>query len=159
SAVCLLLLTAHGDRIGRMYGADLAGASLAALAVIPLLRAAPTPQLVAATGALPLAAAWLIAPAVRRAAAALALALGALLAWPGPFTIGMTKAYDERAAPPLVERWTPTARLAFFDHVLWAPPSGFGWGPGTRAPHVDWPQYWMEQDAGAGTPITRFDGR
>lgn len=159
AAVCLLLLAAPGDRVGRMYGADLLGAALAAMLVIPLLRLVPTPQLVAATALLPLLALFLLRPRWRVAAVVASGLLGALCFTQAPFTIQRTKAYDESAVRPLVERWTPTARLTFFDRPLWSvPESGFGWGTGTKAPQVTWPQNWMEQDAGAGTPITRFTG-
>lgn len=159
ASVCLLLLSAPGGKVGRMYGADLLGAALAALLVIPLLSVVPTPQLVAATGLLPLLALCLQWPRWRSTAVVAGVLLGALCATTGPFTVHRTKAYDESAVRPLVERWTPTARLTFFDRPLWVVPEhGFGWGTGTKAPQVTWPQYWMEQDAGAGTPITRFAG-
>ena len=41
TAVCALLLAADGRRIGRMYGADLLGATAGALAVVPLLWLVP----------------------------------------------------------------------------------------------------------------------
>ncbi len=159
ASVCLLLLQASGPRLGRMYGADLVGAALAAMVVIPLLWLVPTPQLVAGIGLLPLAALWLVHEPWRRAAALSALGMLGLCLLPAPFQVGRTKAYDERDATPLVVRWTPTARLAFFAQPLFAEAaSGFGWGPGSKAPKVDWPQRWMEQDAGAGTAITHFTG-
>jgi len=49
-AICLLLMEARGERIGRMYGFDLLGACLGALLVIPLLARVPTPQLIGAVG-------------------------------------------------------------------------------------------------------------
>ena len=43
SAVCMLLLEARGDRVGRMYAADLTGAGVGAIAAVPLLSGLPTP--------------------------------------------------------------------------------------------------------------------
>src|SRR2546422_6147796 len=53
SAVCLLLLRARGGAISRMYGADLLGATAAALAVVPLMHRVPTPLIVAGSGLFP----------------------------------------------------------------------------------------------------------
>ena len=44
AAVCLLLLTAKGGAVGRMYGADLLGAAIAAAVAVPVLHAVATPH-------------------------------------------------------------------------------------------------------------------
>src|SRR5262249_57395741 len=57
AAVCLLLLEARGTAVGRMYGADLLGASAAAAVVVPALYLAPTPLVLAPLRLPPVAAA------------------------------------------------------------------------------------------------------
>lgn len=158
-AVCALLLAAPGDAVGRMYGADLTGAGLAAVVVVPLLWVVPTPQLIVLLGLLPLLALLLLEPRRAWQACLGAAVLVALCSLSAPFQLRYTKNYDESRHELLYERWTPTARLAFFDRPLWV--SGntdFGWGAGTKAPPHTVEQRWMEQDGCAGTPITRFDG-
>jgi spermidine synthase len=90
------------------------------------------------------------------------VALVALLLWGKPFWLRHTKTYAETEpqTTPIYERWTPTARLTVFDHILFARrKTGFGWGVGERAAPVSPPaQYWLEQDGSAGSPLTRFDG-
>ncbi|MEZ5965687.1 MAG: hypothetical protein R3F56_17770 [Planctomycetota bacterium] len=163
-AVCLLLLRARGAAVGRMYGADLLGASLAAALVLPALGWWPTPHVTAALGLLPIAAATLTVRVRTLGGLALsglaAAAVVAFVAWGGALRVRYTKSYDEALLPPEYVRWTPTARLAFFDRVLSAeqPHGGFGWGFGDKAPKAAVEQRWMEQDGSAGTPITRFDG-
>jgi hypothetical protein len=159
--VCLLLLQARGAAIGRMYGFDLVGAALGAVAVIPLLHLVPSPWLLGALGLLPLAA-WVClygrpsAPVWGLLAAVLAL-----LAWGEPFALRYSKTYAEAGrATPIHEIWTPTARLTFFDSVFWMRDrgAGFNWGRGSRARRSAARQYWIEQDGSAGTPIIGFRG-
>lgn len=162
TTVCLLLMKAEGPRIGRMYGADLLGACLGAAVVIPLMALVPTPLLAAGCGLPPL-----LALALRgRTAALVALGCTAVLAvamgGTDLFEVTRSKTTDERDVPPIVEVWTPTARLTVFgQRYEWLEEhqQGFSWGRGTRAPPgraLD--QLWLEQDGHAGTPITRFDG-
>jgi hypothetical protein len=161
AAVCALLLAAPGPEVGRMYGADLLGAATAALVVVPLMWLVDTPRLLAALGLLPIAAVWLLAPGRGRAALPAGAALLALCFVPAPFELTRTKTYDEAPFQEavLLVKWTPTARLAFFNVPLWHDPrSDYGWGLGTKAPKQSVKQYWMEQDGSAGTPVTRFDG-
>ncbi len=162
SAVCLLLMRAPGTGIGRMYAADLAGACLGAVLAIPLMHGVPTPTLAAGCGLLPLGAAMLLGGTWRVPAAALALVLAATLGGTDTFQVTHSKAYDETTLPPLVERWTPTARLTVFGEgysYLDEHGTGFAWGRGSQAPTDQAPeQLWLEQDGHAGTPITRFDG-
>ncbi len=174
-AICILLLQAPGPAIARMYGADLLGASLAALLIIPALDTVPTPQLGAVLGALPLLSGLLLLGRANAAAgspppaglsrsagaavgACIGLALVAVVTM-GPLQITQTKTYDERNLKPLFEKWTHTARLVFFDGLHFGKrDNAFAWGMGKKAPELKVDQIWMEQDSSAGTPITRFDG-
>jgi hypothetical protein len=94
-AVCLLLMKAPGERVSRMYGADLLGAGLGAAAVIPMMHLVPTPDLAAAMGACPLLALVLQSEGRSRTPWILLAALGLLCLWEGPFEVTRTKNYDE----------------------------------------------------------------
>ncbi|MBL9077056.1 MAG: hypothetical protein JNL08_06110 [Planctomycetes bacterium] len=159
AAVCQLLLEARGRTVARLYGADLLGAATAAAAVVPALSLAPTPHAIAWLGLLPIAAARLVGLHWLPTLGAAAAIAGAV--WFGtPFEVRWTKSYDESTLPKVYERWTPTARLTFFDPkvMLGGGNAFFGWGKGRNAPHVAVDEYWMQQDGSAGTPVTRFDG-
>ncbi|MGB3966456.1 MAG: hypothetical protein WBO45_06970, partial [Planctomycetota bacterium] len=92
--------------------------------------------------------------------AAAVLAVGVGTPW---LHVTRSKSNEEALVAPVFEKWTPTARLTVFDDRLLQQRehnTGFSWGRGSRYP-VDQPQvqqYWLEQDASAGTPITKFDG-
>jgi hypothetical protein len=159
TAVCALLLSARGRAIGWMYGADLLGATVGALAVVPLLYGLPTPQVVAALGVLPVLAALLLDREARAIGATIAAAIAATIAWGGPYRLRYTKSYVEYV-PPLYEKWTPTARLAIFPSafVLRDQGAAFGWGMGSKWQPQPLEQLWLEQDGSAGTPLTKWDG-
>ncbi|MBM4358473.1 MAG: hypothetical protein FJ096_10240 [Deltaproteobacteria bacterium] len=160
TAICVLLLEADGPDVARMYGSDLLGACAGALLVVPMMTRLATPELAACAGFLPLVAHELVAEESRRWPARIgAITLGLSVAWGAPYRIEWTKQYRETGdLKPMFVRWTPTARLAIFPKIPWSA-NGFGWGLGTKAATVAPPeQYWLEQDASAGTPITRFDG-
>lgn len=158
AAVCLLLMRASEARVGRMYGADLLGATVGAALVVPFMHVFPTPALLAGTGLLALAAAVIGCRPWPRAAVPVAGALVAALLWGEPFVLRYTKAYVEEDV--LYEKWTPTARLTVFPNLFWQadPTRAFGWGMGDRFESTPLDQLWLEQDGSAGTPITRLTG-
>ncbi len=158
AAVCILLVRAEAAEVAKLYGSDLLGAALGAIAVVPLLSFVPTPSLLAAVGFLPLAAAAILFHPLPRAAWVAALALAAALAWGSPFRLTWTKHYVERDV--LFERWTPTARITVFPTAFWRrdPTRAFGWGMGSRWVPSSAEALWIEQDGSAGTPIFRSDG-
>jgi hypothetical protein len=158
AAVCLLLLRAEGRSIGSMYAADLLGATLGAIAVVPLMHVFATPSLLAAAGLLPLAALALVTRR-GRPAAALAVVLVAAILWGEPFRLHYTKKYAE-ADTVLYEKWTPTGRITVFPDVFHQPdPSqAFAWGMGSRWEPRAIEQLWIEQDGSAGTPVTKWTG-
>ncbi len=158
-ATCCLLMKARGSAVGRLYGLDLFGACLGAVVAIPLMHAIPTPQLAAATGFLPLFALLLERSRVRGVAIFLLVALPFVLAATNLYQISGSKVKDERG-PAVYEVWTPLAHLTVKPRMEknW----GFTWGRGDQKPPVKLtnppPEYWIDQDGSAGTPITRFDG-
>ena len=162
AAVCVLLLDAPGEAVGRRYAFDLLGACVGALLVVPLLTVVPTPQLCAGLGLVPLVAMVLVHPSRRWLALAVGLLLTVVVGSGQLYQLHHTKQYLEVGPKltPVWLKWTPTARLAVFDNLI--PPGGehgFRWGVGSKGLDVAAPQqYWLEQDGSAGTPITRFDG-
>jgi spermidine synthase len=154
AAVCLLLLGAKGGAVGRMYGADLLGASVAAAVAVPVLHVVATPLAIAWLGLLPVLGSLLLGMP-RIAVAAAVIAISGIAVDGSAFEVHLTKSYDERMMPRIYERWTPTARLAFFDLKE---KLGFAWGYGSKVPASRAAEYWMEQDGSAGTPVTKFDG-
>lgn len=164
AVVCLLLIKAAGKKISRMYGVDLIGACFGALIVIPLMNIIPTPHLIIGCGLLPLLALAMY-PGMRRwTALVTGLALLVIITDGRLLTVKRTKAYDERTIKPVYVKWSPIARIAIFDQwfgTIWPGHKvGFTWGRGKNFPtsKKDVKQYWLEQDSGAGTPITAFNG-
>ena len=153
SAVCVLLLRAPGRTISRMYGADLLGATVGALAVVPLMHVVPTPAIVAGTAVLPALALGMIGRG--RIGLAVLAAVALLIAWREPLRVRYGKVYAEKGVNLLYERWTPTARLTAFSRRV-DQRAGFGWGMGTRYAPRAVSQLWLEQDGSAGTPITQL---
>jgi hypothetical protein len=168
SAVCLLLMRAEGRLVGRMYAADLLGATVGALFIVPLLHTVPTPLIVAGAGLLPLAAVLVLGEGddadrgARRVVTGLATALaGALLLAMisgVPFRLRVSKSYVEPESF-VFEKWTPTARITIFPDIFYLKDKkfGFGWGMGDKYQPVPIEQLWIEQDGSAGTPITRLE--
>jgi hypothetical protein len=158
ASLCGLLLQARGGEVPRMYAWDLAGAAAGAFAVVPLMTVVPTPFLLAGSSALPLAAAAVLEPRRTRDVAVAGVVLAGLLVWGEPFRLHFTHNYEE--VNRLYEKWTPTARLTVFSEVFWMPQPevGFAWGMGSNYVPSKVDQLWVEQDGGAGTPITRLSG-
>lgn len=163
SAVCLLLMRAEGRLVGRMYAADLLGATVGALAIVPLMHAVPTPMIIAGAGFLPLIAAAILAdgarPAVvRGAAGVVALAIAGAMISGTPFRLRASKSYVEPEKLVYV-KWTPTARITIFPDIFYLKDKqyGFGWGMGSKYKPVPIEQLWIEQDSSAGTPITKLE--
>jgi spermidine synthase len=161
--ICLLLMAAPGREISRMYGYDLLGAFLGALAVVPLMGLVATPQMAASLGFLMLAGVVILDRKVGWVVPLIGSLLVGALIWGEPFTLRYSKRYDERDRPPMYERWTPTARLTFHQNSDFTRRRGvragpFGWGWGANMPPVSVEQYRILQDGGAATPITQFNG-
>jgi spermidine synthase len=109
---------------------------------------------------LTLAAHMLLSSSWRLSVGLLVIVAGTII-WGRPFELRFSKSYQETDDnKPIYEKWTPTARLTFFDSVFWVPDryAGFAWGPGRKARRRTVDQYWIEQDGSAGTPVTRYRG-
>src|SRR6266542_274259 len=158
SAVCLLLMQAEGREVGRMYAADLLGATLGAVSVVPLMHVVPTPHIVAGAGLLPLGAALLLTRRIHFGVVAAAAAVLASLVAREPLHLRVAKSYVE-PDNLLYVKWTPTARITIHPSIFYVkdPSAGFGWGMGWNYEPKPLPQLWIEQDASAGTPITHLE--
>ena len=159
AAVCVLLLKAKGPWFARMYGADLLGAFLGAVCIIPLMHVLSAPQIVVLTAFLPCMAWFLLNPKHGVVCLLSAGLLGGLLWWGSPLKLQYSKVYNENNMGMIFEKWTPTARLTIFDSVFFRDhQDGFGWGMGTAYKPEERQQLWLEQDGSAGTPITAYKG-
>jgi len=157
SAVCLLLMQAKGREVGRMYAADLLGATVGALLVVPLMNVVPTPHIVAGAGLLPLAAAILLKRRIQLSVAGAAAVVLTTLIAREPLHLRIAKSYVE-PDNLLYVKWTPTARITIHPSIFYVkdPKAGFGWGMGWNYEPKPLQQLWIEQDASAGTPITQL---
>jgi len=166
-AVIAALLSFFPDRVGSLYWADLGGASLGCLLIVPLLWHVPAPELLAWIGLLPVIAALLLhrdlgRPGVPKGllaggAACLLLAASSLTPW-NPYRVTFSKVRDLNEGL-VYTRWTPLARLSVYRSIFFEQGrSPFGWGMSPRFRGGELDQKWIEQDECAGTPITRFDG-
>ena len=153
SVICLLLLGAKGKRIGAMYGSDLLGSTVGAALVVPLMRIAPTPLLIATAGCLPLIALGLLYRKYRIGALIFgSLILGSVV-WGTPYELRFNRVYQEDVEP-LFERWTPTGRITVLPWGDDEQASGvFGWGWGHQYEGQFGDQLMVHQEGGAGTPI------
>ncbi len=166
--VVAALLSFFPDRVGSLYWADLGGASLGCVLIVPLLWHVPAPEILAWIGLLPVTAALLLRrelgpPGVSKGllaggAACLLLASSTLTPW-NPYRVTFSKIRDLDEGL-VYTRWTPLARLSVYRSIFFvdAQRSPFGWGMSPRFPGGDLEQKWIEQDECAGTPIIRFNG-
>ena len=161
AALCLLLISAQGKSVGRMYAGDMWGGTAGAVLVIPAMNWVPTPQLLALAGLLPLAS-FAVLYGVRSVAwISLSVSIVAACAWGRCFDVGYSKVYSEEgAAKPLYEVWTSTARVTVLDRPVFSPRPDVPWGWGYGSTFRPRPslERWIDQDGSAGTPVERLEG-
>ena len=155
-AVISIAITRLRHHVTIVYGADLIGAALGCLLLLPLLNRFGAPGVVLLAAVLGSAAALLFSPAkaIRRTAAVAALSVGipgALqLLGSAPFDVSNTKGHDQDTV--LFSKWNSFSRVAVYDrtHGDWSLSSTYqGALPDTR---------FMDIDSAASTPIVRFEG-
>jgi hypothetical protein len=167
-----LVLTRYPEHSARLYAWDLVGAGLGGALFLPILAWMTGVQALLVTAGVFAASAavlWWPARSLRWGSVGLATALSLFAVWNASLwpeslvRIRYAKFYNEPR--PMIELWSPTSRITVFDHVGEPLPlrndQPFGWAMSKNLP-VDRPkpkEYWMEQDAGAGTPITNWDGK
>ncbi|HEY2773663.1 MAG TPA: hypothetical protein VGK20_06395 [Candidatus Binatia bacterium] len=176
------LLSAWPEDVGRVYFADLAGASAGCLLAVPLLQATSPIQLFCVFGVAAAASGWLLAEeaAVARRAVVVAgvLAVVTVVAATQPTWVRLRTAKDEDQSSVLFERWNQLTRVTVSPEVpgvrqavemLAATESpdaareqalrwGAGWGISAgwqgHAPE----SLWIELDTSAGTQILKGGG-
>ena len=155
-AVISLAITRLRKQVNVVYGADLIGAAVGCLLLLPLLNRFGAPGVVLLAAVLGGAAALLFSPArtIARTAAIAALAVGIpgglQLMGSAPFDVSNTKGHAEDTV--LFAKWNSFSRVAVYDrsHGDWSLSSLYkGEKPETR---------FMDIDSAASTPIVRFDG-
>jgi hypothetical protein len=155
-AVISLAITRLRKQVNVVYGADLIGAAVGCLLLLPLLNRFGAPGVVLLAAVLGGAAALLFSPAktIVRTAAIAALAVGIpgglQLMGSAPFDVSNTKGHDQDTV--LFAKWNSFSRVAVYDrsHGDWSLSSAYkGEKPDTR---------FMDIDSAASTPIVRFDG-
>lgn len=164
-----LVLSQRAEIAGRLYAADLAGAGLGCMLLVPLLRVTDLGGAALVIGLLGVLSALLISPRPgeaagprRRAGFALvsiAALLGLHLANPW-FTIQVTKNGVENLPPQVREweDWNPFSRVAIFNSPTAGSGRPTGWGISGRWQGRGTDEKWIIIDAAAMTPITRWDG-
>ena len=167
--VVCLALTGFPSRVSRLYAADLAGAALGCVLLIPVLGYSDGPTAVLWVAVLASAGALMFAwgtsvRAYRRAAAASAIVLALCaaghtwLVWKDfpIFRILYIKGSFE--SRPTYEKWNSYSRVRV---NVWrnepAPPQGWGLSPTLPATELV-RQAQMDIDVGAGTVLTGYDG-
>lgn len=164
------LITRHSEHVSRLYFADLGGAALGALATVGLLKLFSAPAVLIGLGLLSLIALADLWSHTHTNSShnktLLRWAGGAVVVWLVGLAMLGTDVYQVRYTKtkeevrPLWEKWNPLARITVMpgDALGGSEGFGFGWAisPTWKPKKVD--QLWIEQDASAGTPITRFDG-
>ena len=169
SGICVCLaLTKFPGNVGRLYAADLAGASVGCLAVAAALGVMDAPSAVflaavfAAIGAAFFASSAGAKKLVKTAAAVavfFGLFAGVHAAFANQnnpiFHLVWVKGHVE--GRPFYEKWNSFSRV-----TVGSDPNGkpaFGWGLSSRYAEREAPEErWLLIDSGAATPITAFDG-
>ena len=155
-AVVSLAITRLRSRVNVVYGADLIGAAIGCLLLLPLLNSFGAPGVVLLAAVLGGIAALLFSPAhgMMRTALLAAVAVGVpgglQLMGTAPFDVTNTKGHD--ADTVLFSKWNSFSRVAVYDrsHGDWSLSSRYtGQRPDTL---------FMDIDSAASTPIVRFDG-
>ncbi|MCX7045074.1 MAG: hypothetical protein NTX50_06270 [Candidatus Sumerlaeota bacterium] len=168
--VISLAIRHRHENVAMIYAWDLAGSALGCVAFLLAISLVSGPAVTLMASFLAAAAAAMSFAAgnfSRRALETMALAV---CAGAGVITIcNMTtrffdvkfaKAYEEQPSL-LYERWSPLARITVYPGIFWWDDPGrpFGWGMSAKfKSDKPFKQLWIEQDASAGTPITKFDG-
>jgi len=167
--VVCLALTGFPARVSRLYAADLAGAALGCVLLIPVLGYSDGPTAVlwvvffASVGAILFA--WDASSAHMRLVAtatvvvtALAAAGHTVLVWNGLPIVRILYIKGSLEARPLYEKWNSYSRVRVNgSQTRYEPPQGWGLSPTLPASSLV-RQMQMDIDVGAGTVLTGFSG-
>jgi SAM-dependent methyltransferase len=158
-------LTRCGGSIGRLYGADLVGAALGCLLVVPVLDRSNITSAVFFSGAAAAAAAACFYRFAGKRGAVSSGALCVVLAGAALFNTGSHEVlqviYPKNQQLWLTNSLNTVARWNSHSYVIVQRPGetqAFLWGPGKGADRFHTRIAWLEIDGEAGTPITQWDG-
>ena len=155
-SVVSLAISRFSRRVNVVYAADLIGAAMGCMLLLPLLDRFGAPGVVLLAAILGSTAALLFSPGRRLARTAVAAAVavglpgGAQFMGTAPFDVRHTKGHQDDVV--LFSKWNSFSRVAVYDrsHGDWSLSSKYtGSLPETR---------FMDIDSAASTPILRFDG-
>jgi SAM-dependent methyltransferase len=163
--IVTIALTRTDGPIGKLYAADLIGAALGCVLVIPLLNTTNISSVALVAGAAAAAAAFCFqqyagGKGVRRASLVLATGLLMLAGWNATTSNGIGVMYPKNRqlwARDVVQ-WSAWNTHSYV--VVSRPTTGpaFYWGPGAGSERFTTTFAWMVIDGEAGTPITQWDG-
>jgi spermidine synthase len=166
--IIALMIRRYAERVPKLYFSDLIGAAVGCVVFIFIISLFSGPTVVIISGLLAIAAAASFSldnsesRSMRALLIAVMLAVGTLYLnnTTSLFSVKYTKSHKEESSI-LFEKWSPLSRITVYPYLFWDKDnrSPFGWGMSKR---FEWgqeiEQLFIEQDASAGTPITRFDG-
>jgi predicted membrane-bound spermidine synthase len=166
----ILALSFHHcvENTPKIYFSDLLGAAAGCFIFLGAISIVSGPSVVLLAAFIALAASFFFCDPYNRRAIVLratlmvlaVIALSFLKVNTHLFSIKHTKTFEERN-DLLFEKWSPLARITVYPSVWWRddPDAPFGWGMSKKF-KSDKPieQLWIQQDACAGSPITRFNG-
>jgi spermidine synthase len=156
------VLTKYKLPIGKLYAADLTGASLGCLFVLGVMQIMDAPSLILLTsfiGAIAaISFAWPIYSFRPRHATLSVIGLLAVLVilnTTSPFAIQLhyVKGYFDDPKSHFLEEWNSFSRVVVYNPEYRAPAL---WGPSENTPSEPVLQYRTDIDGGAGTWVTRF---
>ncbi|UCH34077.1 MAG: hypothetical protein JSV65_16215, partial [Armatimonadota bacterium] len=165
SGMCVALALRHfTEQVSRVYAADLIGAGLGCVAVIPLLSILPAPDAMLAVGVLACGAgiAFSASGGARadRPLASVALVLAAaLLALNLQADVLQVRYVKGQRQPPLLwKQWNAISRVDVRGLLNPARPSGWGLSEAYDGPAPADREYVITIDGFVGSPIAPFDG-
>jgi hypothetical protein len=170
SGICIsLALTKFPREVSRLYAADLAGAAIGCLLLIPLLAVTDGPTAVIAVALLPCLGAILFgASAGKLARWAMPLGLGLAVFAVGNSVLvarqqGLLRAVWVKGKweePPLYEKWNSFSRIRIYDYQKAGdPPQVTSLSPKFKLPaEASGSQHQLDIDAAASTVLTDFHG-
>ena len=160
-----IALTRMGGSIGRLYAWDLAGASLACLAVVPMLESSwfNVSSLMFLAGAVAAAAAFCFSRLAGggRSSWALCAVLVVAALVNGSRANGIEVAYPKNRQLWMASATLDVSRWNSHSYVIVQKPvegAVWMWGPGAAAPPLLRQAAWIVIDGEAGTPITQWNG-
>ena len=171
SGICVCLaLTRFPSKVGRLYGADLAGAALGCIVIIFVLRITDGPTAILVVSAFASLGSLVFAldtdsNRLKKVSAICVLIFALLAVWHTGLVhkqspvLRMIWVKGELEKRPLYEKWNSFSRIKVVgDPDRPIPP--FGWGISHAFSTSKNPirQLYMDIDAGAGTMLTHFDG-